>query len=292
MQSLQNRWYNSLAMLGEKFMHEQPKITVIMPVYNTAEYLPRAFDALLAQSNKAFKLIVVDDGSTDDSVKVAEKYSSRFPYFTLIKKKNGGPSDARNCGLAQVDTPYFTFHDGDDWVDPDFIAYFLNAFKEHPEASMVSCGYWIDSPNKKEKVVGKPQQGILGKIQTYYKLINVFGSPVKGYSWNKAYKTKIMRKYNLHFDVDISLLEDQIFNVKYVAVGKKIYYTQKPYYHYWQRKGSIIHQPNFKKVVDNCRGNYRVWKVIINSLLSEKNELKFNKSERNLKVKKAYERKG
>lgn len=279
-------------MLGEKIMPEQPKLTVIMPVYNTSQYLARAFDALLAQSNKAFKLIVVDDGSTDDSVKVAESYQSRFPYFKLIKKKNGGPSDARNAGLDQVDTPYFTFHDGDDWVDKDFVAYFLRAFEEHPEACMVSCGYWIDYPNKKEKVVGKPQSGIIDRFETYWKLINVFGSPVKGYSWNKAYKTKIMQKYNLHFDKDISLLEDQIFNVKYVAVGGKIYYTQKPYYHYWQRKGSIIHQPSIKKVVDNCRGNYRVWRVILASLLKEHKLSKKNKNiERKLKIEKAYENK-
>lgn len=70
-------------------MLQVPKLTIIMPVYNTAEYLPRAFDALLAQKNKAFKLVIVDDGSTDNSVEVAEKYQSLFPYFKIIKKKNG-----------------------------------------------------------------------------------------------------------------------------------------------------------------------------------------------------------
>ena len=79
-------------------MLQVPKLTIIMPVYNTAQYLPRAFDALLNQVDKSFKLLVVDDGSTDNSVEVAESYANRFPYFKIIKKKNGGPSDARNVG--------------------------------------------------------------------------------------------------------------------------------------------------------------------------------------------------
>lgn len=68
-------------------MLQVPKLTIIMPVYNTAQYLPRAFDALLNQVDKSFKLLVVDDGSTDNSVKVAESYANRFPYFKIIKRK-------------------------------------------------------------------------------------------------------------------------------------------------------------------------------------------------------------
>lgn len=258
-------------------MLQVPKLTIIMPVYNTAEYLPRAFDALLAQENKAFKIVVVDDGSSDDSVKVAEEYQARFPYFKIIKKKNGGPSDARNVGMKEIDTPYFTFHDGDDWVDPGYTAFFLRAFEEHPGVNMVACGYWMDYPDKKEREIGHPESGLLTKGQTYLKLTNVFNSPMKGYSWNKAYKTAVAKKYHLHFDQDISLLEDQIFNVKYVSVADGVYYTQKPYYHYWQRKGSIIHQPNIKKVVDNFRGNYRVWHRIIKTMMTDREQLKKTK---------------
>ena len=94
-------------------MLQVPKLTIIMPVYNTAQYLPRAFEALLKQVDKSFKLIVVDDGSTDNSAEVAQSYAKRFPYFKLIKKKNGGPSDARNVGMKYIDTPYVTFQADD-----------------------------------------------------------------------------------------------------------------------------------------------------------------------------------
>ena len=170
-------------------MLQVPKLTIIMPVYNTAQYLPRAFDALLKQINKSFKLIVVDDGSTDNSVEVAQSYAHHFPYFKLIPKKNGGPSGARNVGMQYLDTPYVTFHDGDDWADPGYTAFFIRAFEEHPDVSLVSCGYWLDYPDKKARVVGHPEGGLLTRGETYLKLTNVFGSPMKGYSWNKAYKT-------------------------------------------------------------------------------------------------------
>lgn len=249
-----------------------PKLTIIMPVYNTAEYLPRAFKALLAQKNKNFKLIVVDDGSTDNSAEIAEKYQTLFPYFKLIKKENGGPSAARNAGIEILDTPYVTFHDGDDWVDPEYTDYFLRTFEEHPEINLVACGYWLNYPDNKEKVMGHPEGGFLTRWQTYLKLTNVFSSPLKGYSWNKAYRSSIIKKYHLRFDRDISLLEDQIFNVKYVSSVNGVYYDQTPLYHYWQRKGSIIHQPNFKKVVDNFRGNYRVWNKIFHTLIKQREE--------------------
>lgn len=69
---------------------QQPKLTVIMPVYNLAEYLPRALDALLHQDESNFKLLIIDDGSTDKTSEILQQYRPKFPYFTVIKTKNGG----------------------------------------------------------------------------------------------------------------------------------------------------------------------------------------------------------
>lgn len=241
----------------------QPELTIIMPVYNIGNYLKRALDALLNQENMNFKLLIINDGSTDNTLEIAESYQDKFRYFKILNQKNSGPSAARNLGLDNVDTTYLTFHDGDDYVAPGYVAYFLRAFHKHPNVDMVTCGYWIDRPNRKPKVVGHPESGVIGRGDAYLKMTNVFGSPVKGYAWNKAYKTAIIRKYHLRFDTDVALLEDQIFNVKYVSVSSGIYYTQHPYYHYWQRSDSLVHQPNLKKVPDNFKANYRVWSHII-----------------------------
>ena len=129
-------------------MIQQPELTVIMPVYNVERYLERALEHLAKQDDPNFKLLIVNDGSTDNTRKIAESYRERFRYFKIINKHNGGLSDARNVGIANVDTPYFTFHDGDDWVDSDYTAFFVNAFHNHPDAAMVSCGFWLDYETK------------------------------------------------------------------------------------------------------------------------------------------------
>lgn len=119
-------------------MNGQPELTIIMPVYNMEKYIAKALDQLAKQEDPNFKLLIVNDGSKDKTVEVAEQYRDKFRYFRILNKKNGGLSDARNVGMANVDTPYFTFHDGDDWVEPGYTAYFVRAFHDHPNVAMVS----------------------------------------------------------------------------------------------------------------------------------------------------------
>lgn len=253
-------------------MLRQPLLTVIMPVYNMEKYLGRALEALAHQEDLNFKLLIVNDGSKDKTAEVAETYRDKFPFFEIINKKNGGLSDARNVGMDHVDTPYFTFHDGDDWVDPGYTSFFVRAFQKNPQVGMVSCGFWIDSPRKTlSKAVGsKKGAGLLSKKQAYMLITNVFNSPIKGYTWNKGYRTEIVRKYRMRFVEDLAFMEDQIFNVKYISLTKGFYFSSHPYYHYWQRADSMVHDLNPKKIPDNFRANYRVWHVIIKSLIHER----------------------
>nr|WP_306812285.1 glycosyltransferase family 2 protein [Lactobacillus taiwanensis] len=254
-------------------------LTVIMPVYNMEKYLGRALEALTKQKDRNFKLLIVNDGSKDKTREVAEQYRDRFLYFDIINKKNGGLSDARNVGMAHVTTPYFTFHDGDDWVDPGYTTFFVRAFDEHPDVDIVSCGFWIDSEKRHEShpVGNKTSGGLIDKREAYLKMTNVFGSPVKGYTWNKGYKLNIVKKYHLHFVEDLAFMEDQIFNVKYVSLTNGFYYSSTPYYHYWQRADSMVHDLNPKKIPDNFKANYRVWRQIIKSLMAEREAQKESK---------------
>ncbi|QNQ81048.1 glycosyltransferase family 2 protein [Lactobacillus sp. PV034] len=260
-------------------MLRQPLLTVIMPVYNMEKYLGRALDHLAIQKDKNFKLLIINDGSSDRTHEIAESYRDKFRFFKIVDKPNGGLSDARNLGMSLVDTPYFTFHDGDDWVDPGYTEFFVDAFAKHPEVAMVSCGFWIDSQrhHSSRAVDKKKENGLLSKRDTYLKMTNIFSSPVKGYTWNKGYRTEVVRKYNLDFVKNLAFMEDQIFNVKYVALTDGYYFTSKPLYHYWQRADSMVHTIDLKKVPDNFKANYRVWSQIIKSLLAERDKNKSNK---------------
>ena len=126
----------------------------------------------------AFKVDMPFYIGKDKTKEIAEKYRNRFRYFRIINKPNGGLSDARNVGMANVETPYFTFHDGDDWVDPGYTSYFVRAFHTHPNAAMVSCGFWIDREHSKHSIPAtkKVIHAMLSKKKTYRLIVNFLGS--------------------------------------------------------------------------------------------------------------------
>lgn len=249
-------------------LQTQPVLTVIMPCYNMEKYLPLALEALLKQTDPNFKLLIVNDGSTDNTQAVAESYQDKFADLKIVNKQNGGLSSARNLGMTCVTTPFFTFHDGDDWVEPGYTAFFRQAFYDHPDADMVCCGYYIDTP-KHCRAVGHPQAGSLSRWQTYKKMTNIFNSPVKGYTWNKGYRKSVVQDLHLQFISHLAVMEDQIFNVDYIAGAGHFYYSSEPLYHYFQRSDSMVHKFNFKMVPDNVKANYEVWHRISTSLAAE-----------------------
>ena len=271
-------------------MIQQPELTVIMPVYNVEKYLARALDHLAKQDDPNFKLLIVNDGSTDSTRKIAEQYRDQFRYFNIINKPNGGLSDARNVGIENIDTPYFTFHDGDDWVDSGYTAFFVRAFHDHPDAAMVSCGFWLDYENKEGSIPAtkKNVHGMKNKLRTYQLVGNPLGSlmdnhflatPVKGYTWNKGYKLSVVKHNHLHFMSDLAFMEDQIFTVQYLALTDGFYCDSTSLYHYWQRKDSMVHKFNLKMIPDNFKANYFIIRTMIHSLWQEHKKEKGTKHE-------------
>ena len=95
-------------------------ISVVVPIYNVERYLHRALESLLSQTYKDWEAILVDDGSTDGSGRIADEYAGRDPRFKVIHKTNGGLSDSRNTGLELVEGEYLIFLDSDDFLHPQF----------------------------------------------------------------------------------------------------------------------------------------------------------------------------
>jgi glycosyltransferase involved in cell wall biosynthesis len=120
-----------------------PAVDVIIPVYNGAEFLGEALESVLAQEYEPFRIIVVDDGSTDDSAAVAQAY----PGVLVIRQKNQGPAAARNAGLAAAEAPYVALHDSDDLLPPNKLRIQIGYLEEHPEvACVLGRQEWIDPP--------------------------------------------------------------------------------------------------------------------------------------------------
>ncbi|MCL2589104.1 MAG: glycosyltransferase, partial [Oscillospiraceae bacterium] len=99
-----------------------PKVSVIVAVYNSAEFLPRCVDSILAQTETDIEVLLVDDGSPDNSAELMAAYAAQDPRVRCIHKENGGLASARNAGLAEAKGDYLLFVDGDDWFEPTLVA--------------------------------------------------------------------------------------------------------------------------------------------------------------------------
>lgn len=117
-----------------------PKISVIIPVYNVEKYLNRCLDSLLAQTYQNLQIILVDDGSTDGSAAICDEYAAIDGRINVIHKENGGLSSARNAGLKIADGEYVGYVDSDDWVEPDMYYSMVYAAMDN-EAQLVACRY-------------------------------------------------------------------------------------------------------------------------------------------------------
>ena len=113
-------------------------VSIIVPVYNVQDYLPKCLDSLLAQTYKNIEIIVVNDGSPDDSQRVIDEYAARDSRIVAVSKPNGGLSDARNFGMQYAQGEYIGFVDGDDYVEPDMYEKMLTKAKQE-DSDIVEC---------------------------------------------------------------------------------------------------------------------------------------------------------
>ncbi|MDO1605764.1 glycosyltransferase [Lactobacillus sp. YT155] len=241
--------------------------TVVMPIYNAEEYLKKSLDSFVDQSFKDFQLIMIDDQSSDDSVAICEQYTKEYENFKLIQhKENQGVSAARNTGIHEANSQYITFVDSDDWVDPEYLAFFVEAFEEN-DIDLACCGFMVETDkNSKQKGIFKNTGAVVDRNELLKRIISANGS-VMGYAWNKAYKLELIKKNDLSFATDVNLMEDAIFNVQYVSTTDNFYYSTKPLYHYYQRKNSTSHNYfAINNIKDVSVANFRIHKQIIQNM--------------------------
>lgn len=249
------------------------KLSIIMTAYNVADYISSSIDSVIAQTNRNFNLVIVDDCSTDETQKIIRSYEKKYDWISVIcHKKNSGVSTSRNTGLANADGEFVTFIDGDDWVEPNYVDHFLEIFSDK-DVDMVTCGFYNQTENGKVKnKIAKHQTSIVGRDEAVKQIIKMTGT-VMGYTWNKAYIRSIIEENNLSFQTDLDLMEDQVFNVEYATVARKFYFDNVPLYHYISRKGSITQKFAMENVRDVGVARMKVYKTIRESTRNEKDQI-------------------
>ena len=216
------------------------KITVIVPVYNVENYLEKCLDSLINQTYKNLEIIVINDGSTDNSGEICQEYAQKDNRIVYIEKENGGQSEARNMGLDRMTGSYVTFVDSDDWIELDYVEILYKKITEY-QADIAVGNYY--SFNETE---GMYYFHIFGDSyhEKVYDNVSIFENLYESQEMKsfalisvgaKLYKADLLK--NLRFD-NGKLAEDAYLNQKIYLLAERIVYLNKGLYAYCQREGS------------------------------------------------------
>ena len=227
------------------------KVSIIVPFYNVEKYIEKCLTSLVNQTLEEIEIILVNDGSKDNSIKVAKDFEQKYPAkIRYYEKPNGGLGDARNFGIKFTKGEYIAFLDSDDYVEPTmYEEMYEMAIKE--KSDMVECDFWWEYPNKKKEDIGveyKNQNDMLLKARVV--------------AWNKLIKKEIYEKHpEARFVVGLRYEDVEGF-YKILPYINKVSFVRKPFIHYVQRNNSISNTQNKKNeemfiVLDNVLNYYK-----------------------------------
>lgn len=210
----------------------KPYISIIVPVYNTEQYLHRCIDSILSQTYKNFELLLINDGSTDSSGSICDEYKRRDSRVRVFHKNNGGVSSARNIGLMNANAEWIAFVDSDDWVGDKWLDGFVSSGLT---TDLIIQGFcvknWPFAKIKEEINVNLienlyKKKEIIECINYLYKVHNV------GFLWCRLFKNSIIKKYDIRFNENYPLREDQEFIFHYMTKVNCIKTIPISEYHY------------------------------------------------------------
>lgn len=242
-----------------------PKVSVIVPIYNVEKYLEKCINSLLSQTLEDIQIILVNDGSKDNSGNIAKEYEKNNKDRVIyVEKENGGLSDARNYGLKYATGDFIAFLDSDDYIEKNAYEEMYNKAIEE-NADYVECDFIWEFHNK-----------IRVDKQYPYKNKKEMLSFVRVVAWNKLIKRQLITDNNLEFPKGLRY-EDVEFTYKLIPFINKFAYVDKPFIHYVQREGSIANVQNERTaeiftVLDNVIEFYKE-----NNIYDEyRDELEYN----------------
>ena len=220
-----------------------PKISVIVPVYNVADFLPKCVSSLLAQTYEDYEIILVNDGSTDNSGAVCDSYDREQEKIIVIHQQNQGLGGARNTGIAASRGEYLLFVDSDDYVHPQLLEYTVSAAEKH-RCDMVVFDAVAVYPNGTQGPVYRcplPEHQVVAAADAKNMLF--FSG-----AWNRLWKKSLFTLYDISFPSRV-WYEDMYVAGKAAAHFESVYYVSgQPLYYYLQRDGSIMHSPNYERI--------------------------------------------
>lgn len=238
-----------------------PEVSVVVPIYNVEDYLPKCLDSLLAQTFRDFELILVNDGSRDGCLAIMKDYASRDPRIRIVDKANGGLSDARNAGMAIARGTYIQFVDSDDFVEPDLLQECVSALRKTDADMVIFDVYQYHQKTGLKEVIRNVYDG----GRTYVLKENPeMMTRILNAAWNKMYRLSLFRDSGITYPWGC-YYEDLGTTYRLLARCRRIAFVNKPLYDYLaDRPGSITGDFSFsayhvldmiKITVDDYRTN-------------------------------------
>lgn len=215
-------------MLSKETMNIE--IGIIVPVYNAEQSLHRCIDSILTQSYSIFKLILIDDGSKDNSLNICRQYQNSDERVKVYSQNNSGVSMARNKGIELCTSPYLCFTDSDDYLEPHYLQNFVEGISASPNVDMVFQGINRVFTNHTEKIV--PKQGFYPRKRLLDGISDINQYSIFGYICTKMYRTEIIKRYHLRFNKNISISEDRIFALQYLEYCNSLSVINRSAYNY------------------------------------------------------------
>lgn len=216
------------------------KISIIVPVYNSSPYLRSCIDSILKQSLSDWELLLVNDGSTDDSGEICDEYAGRYPAIRVIHKENAGVSAARNTGLAEATGEYIGFVDSDDTIRPEmYEEMYKVAILNHSEIVMCDAiTVFPDGRTEPDTITQLPKSCALERKDWTPMLLK----EMAGSACRCIYQRALVEKHQVSFPTSLKFSEDRIFNLYLMGYAAKLFYIKKGFYNRLVWEGSAVHR--------------------------------------------------
>ena len=214
----------------------QPKFSIIIPIYNSEKYISRCIKSVLSQTEENWELLLINDGSSDGTESICTSFELKDKRIKYYYQENNGVSSARNNGLLRAKGEWITFIDSDDWIEKNHLSEFNKQIKQNVDLCINS---FVADLSYGSRIFNYIDCKSSNKLES----INLFFSSLKPHSqflWIKAFKRSIIKEYNIFFNEKINLGEDNIFILDYISHINSISSSSKVTYHYDQVEENIF----------------------------------------------------
>ncbi|OJX30068.1 MAG: hypothetical protein BGO86_05875 [Chryseobacterium sp. 36-9] len=249
-------------------------ISLIVPVYNVSLYLKRCIESILVQDFNTFELILVNDGSTDNSLDICKHYANQDSRIRVIDQPNGGVSNARNKGLEVANGEFICFIDSDDWVEPNYLSSFVSFYQTTYTDLIISN---VVNQKNNSKTNNKPfvERSIQSESFVPEDFFNGNNFILENTPFAKLFKKSIIDDNNIRFNINLKNGEDFIFVLQYALVCKKIDFINSYTYNYNKESDSSVTQKYFKNYYKQVKDTKKAYFDIVRKYheITEEEEL-------------------